>query len=46
MEPLVSIITINFNQLPYTLQLLESLRSSTYRNMEIIVIDNGSEINP
>ena len=46
MEPLVSIITINFNQLPYTLQLLKSLRASAYRNLEIIVVDNGSEINP
>jgi GT2 family glycosyltransferase len=46
MEPLVSVITINYNQLPYTLELLESLRSSNYRNLEIIVVDNASRENP
>lgn len=46
MEPLVSIITINFNQLPYTLQLLGSLRSSSYRNLEVIVVDNASDEDP
>lgn len=46
MEPLVSIITINYNQLQYTLQLLESLQASTYRNIEIIVVDNASDVNP
>jgi GT2 family glycosyltransferase len=45
-EPLVTIITINFNQLQYTLELLESLRKSNYRNLEIIVVDNGSDISP
>ncbi len=46
MDPLVSIITINYNQLQYTLDLLESLRHVEYRNIEIIVVDNASIENP
>jgi GT2 family glycosyltransferase len=46
MEPLVSVITINYNQLPYTLELLESLRHTSYRNIEVIVVDNASKENP
>lgn len=40
--PLVSIITVNFNHPEVTLELLSSLRSITYPNIEIIVIDNAS----
>ena len=40
--PLVSIITVNYKQTDVTLLLLESLRKSTYPNLEIIVVDNGS----
>jgi GT2 family glycosyltransferase len=46
MEPLISIITINYNQLQYTCELLESIRKSHYYNKEIIVVDNGSKENP
>jgi GT2 family glycosyltransferase len=46
MDPLVSIITINYNQSKYTLELLESLRHSEYKNLEVIVVDNGSVENP
>jgi len=46
MEPLVSVITVNFNQPQYTLELLASLQHSEYRNVEIIVVDNGSRENP
>jgi len=46
MDPLVSIITINYNQAKYTLELLESLRHSEYKNLEVIVVDNGSIENP
>lgn len=46
MDPLVSIITINYNQLRYTLELLNSLTQSAYRNIEIIVVDNASTENP
>lgn len=44
--PLVSIITINFNQIDYTLELLESLNQITYPNVEVIIVDNASIENP
>ncbi|NWJ50731.1 MAG: glycosyltransferase family 2 protein [Bacteroidetes bacterium] len=40
--PLVSIITVNYNQTDVTCQLLESLRKITYSNIEIYVVDNDS----
>ena len=46
MAPLVSIITINYNQLRMTCELLDSLRKLTYPAVEIIVVDNNSTENP
>jgi GT2 family glycosyltransferase len=46
MEPLISVITINYNQLGFTLELLYSLQQTNYRNLEIIVVDNASRENP
>ena len=43
---LVSIITINYNSLDYTLELLKSLENSLYRDFEVIVVDNCSSSNP
>ena len=40
--PLVSIITVNYNQTNVTGDLLTSLRKITYPSIEIIVVDNGS----
>ena len=40
--PLVSIITVNYNQAKVTCALLESLNKITYPNIEVIVIDNAS----
>jgi GT2 family glycosyltransferase len=40
--PLVSIITINFNQSKVTEEFLHSLSKLNYRNFEVIVIDNAS----
>ena len=40
--PLVSIITVNYNQTEITCQFLESLRKITYPNIEIFVVDNAS----
>jgi len=40
--PLVSIITVNYNQPEVTCELLESLRGITYKNVEILVVDNAS----
>lgn len=45
-NPLVSIITVNFNGTEVTCQFLESTKNLTYRNFEIIVVDNGSKENP
>lgn len=43
----VSIITVNFNHSHVTDELLDSIAlKNTYQNIEIIVVDNGSEINP
>lgn len=41
-HPLVSIITVNFNQADVTRDLLRSLQSITYPNVEVFVVDNGS----
>ena len=40
--PLVSIITVNYNQAKVTCDLLESLTNITYPNIEVIVVDNHS----
>ena len=40
--PLVSFISINYNQSGVTLEFLESLRHLTYPNYEVIIIDNAS----
>ena len=41
-NPLVSIITINYNQFKITCEFLQSLKKLSYRNFETIVIDNAS----
>ena len=41
-SPLVSIITVNYNTVDVTLQLLQSLQKITYPNVEVIVVDNAS----
>src|SRR5687768_13002001 len=45
-EPLVSIITVNYNQADVTCAMLESLKRLTYINIEVIVVDNASKENP
>jgi GT2 family glycosyltransferase len=42
-QPLVSIITVNYNQSAITCELLASLQKITYPNIEIWVVDNASE---
>jgi GT2 family glycosyltransferase len=43
----VSIITVNFNQPEVTEALLSSIsKTNTYTNIEILVVDNGSKVNP
>ncbi len=43
-KPRVSIITINYNQDAVTCELLASLKHVTYPNLEIIVVDNASQL--
>ncbi|MEQ8238754.1 MAG: glycosyltransferase family 2 protein [Cyclobacteriaceae bacterium] len=42
-QPLVSLITVNFNQPEVTLELVASLDKQDYQHIEIIVVDNGSK---
>ena len=42
LRPLVSIISINYNQAKVTCQMLASLEKVTYPNIEIIIVDNAS----
>ncbi|AUD05746.1 glycosyltransferase family 2 protein [Spirosoma pollinicola] len=44
--PLVSLITLNFNQAELTCALLESIQRLSYPAIEVIVVDNNSEEDP
>ncbi|OWY20550.1 glycosyltransferase family 2 protein [Sphingobacteriales bacterium UPWRP_1] len=44
-QPLVSIITVNYNQPVLTCELLASVKKLQYQNYEVIVVDNGSKVN-
>jgi len=44
--PLVSIITLNYNQTDITCEFLESTKMLSYPNYEILVVDNNSDISP
>ncbi len=46
MKPIVSIITVNYNSLFDTMDLLYSLDRLSMDNLEIIVVDNASAYNP
>lgn len=41
-KPLVSVISVNYNQAALTCAMVASLRKITYPNIEIIVVDNAS----
>ncbi len=42
--PLVSIVTVNYNQTKVTAEFLQSIGEISYPNIEIFVVDNGSPI--
>lgn len=42
-QPLVSIITVNYNQAEVTYELLKSIQRNSYSNIETIVVDNASK---
>lgn len=44
--PLISLITINYNQASVTCELLESTRNLDYPRFEVIVVDNASKEDP
>ena len=43
MEPLVSVIIPVYNVFPYLREALDSVINQTYRNLEILIIDDGSD---
>ena len=45
-KPLISIITINYNNAEITGDFLESVCYINYDNIEVIVVDNASRENP
>ena len=40
----VAVVTINYNQTSISKACIDSLLCSSYKNFEIIVIDNGSSV--
>jgi GT2 family glycosyltransferase len=45
-QPLISIITVNYNGLDLTVELLNSIRQLSYKNVEVFVVDNASRETP
>jgi GT2 family glycosyltransferase len=43
-QPLVTIIILNHNGIRDTTKCLKSIKNSTYKNYEILLIDNGSKV--
>ena len=46
MQPLVSIVTVNYNGVKVTSEFLRSIQQITYRQIEVIVVDNASMESP
>jgi len=46
MKPLVSVISVNYNGLEVTCEMLRSIRENSYDNFEVIVVDNASRESP
>ncbi len=41
-NPLVSVVILNYNGIDYTINCLDSIKKSVFKDYEIIVVDNGS----
>jgi GT2 family glycosyltransferase len=46
LQPLVSIVTVNYNGVKVTSEFLHSIQQITYRQIEVIVVDNASKESP
>ena len=44
-EPLITVYITNYNYGKYLKQAIESVLSQTYKNFELIIIDDGSKDN-
>lgn len=42
LQPKVVVVTLNYNQVSYTVDCVNSLLKSDYKNYEILLVDNGS----
>lgn len=42
-SPKVSVVIVNWNNFADTAECLESLKKATYSNLEVVVVDNGSQ---
>lgn len=42
-DPLISVIILNYNSKEYLIKCLQSIISSNYKNLEIIIVDNNSK---
>lgn len=45
-QPLVSVISVNFNSADVTEDMILSLRKATYPNIEVVIVDNASTQDP
>lgn len=44
--PKVSIISVNYNQAAVTVELLESIKQLSFKDLEVIIVDNASKEDP
>ncbi|MFY0673456.1 MAG: glycosyltransferase family 2 protein [Bacteroidia bacterium] len=45
-SPKLSVITVNYNGISDTLEMLQSIKNAKYEYIEVIVVDNASNIDP
>lgn len=45
-QPLVSLISVNYNTTKDILEFVETVKQLSYKNIEVIIVDNGSTVPP